>query len=188
MMETLASIPYPILWTAAVTATAAFLLGLIKFSMMLGGWMASSKNNRFAALFGIEPVATDMRSLNIKFDEVLDMLNTDTLSRQGHARGVSDPRTLSARGRKISREMDARSLALTLARELPDRTDGMNEYDVQNFCLEYVRYEYVPAAEIEKRMKGIAYDNNITMHSVQAVLAFELRDALLQSRNAGARG
>ena len=151
-----------------IIAAIALLITILKIAINVGVWKAG--------------VDGGIKALNTKVDRIIDTLNIDGISKSKSAR------TLSDLGCKISKEIDAKKLAHSLAPKLAERSKFMGEYDVQELCYEYVRYEYKPDPEIEEKMKSSAYHNNgISVHSVLAVLALELRDVLLKSRKGMSR-
>ena len=53
-------------------------------------------------------------------------------------------------------------------------------YDIQEFCLDYVRTESFLTEEMDGKIKSSAYENGITKGEVLRVLAVELRDELFR--------
>ena len=158
-----------------IIVATALLITMLKIAINVGVWKAGVDG-------GIKALNTKVDRLNTKVDRIIDTPNIDGISKSKSARALSDL------GCKISKEIDAKKLAHSLAPKLAERSKFMGEYDVQELCYEYVRYEYKPDPEIEEKMKSSAYHNNgISVHSVLAVLALELRDVLLKSRKGKSR-
>ena len=95
------------------------------------------------------------------------------------ARG--SPLRLTELGKTVAKEIDAHAWTAALAGELADRAAAMpvSPYDVQEFCVSYMREEYEPTLEQGDRIKSCAYDNGLKREDVLDVLAIELRDTLL---------
>lgn len=94
------------------------------------------------------------------------------------AEGAS-PLSLNELGKKVSGEIGAGEWAVRVAPTLSDRVKGMAEYDIQGFCFNYVDDELKLSDEQRERVKQAAYSNGLDEDTVRRVLAFELRDRLL---------
>ena len=95
------------------------------------------------------------------------------------ARG--SPLRLTELGKTVAKEIDAHAWMATLAAGLADRAAAtpMSPYDLQEFCLTYMREKYEPTLEQGDRIKACAYDNGLKREDVLEILAIELRDMLL---------
>ena len=67
-----------------------------------------------------------------------------------------------------------------LALGLRERADGKPSYDIQEMCFYFIRDEYKPVEDIEKKIKQCAYDNGISRADVMDVLAVKLRDEIFR--------
>ena len=83
-------------------------------------------------------------------------------------------------GQKVSKSIDAPSIVKGIAPTLRERAGGKLPYDIQELCFDFIRDEYKPVEDIEKKIKQCAYDNGISRADVMDVLAVELRDEILR--------
>ena len=79
-----------------------------------------------------------------------------------------------------SESIDAPAIVKGLAPGLCERADGKPPYDIQELCFNFVRDEYKPVEDIEKKIKQCAYDNGISRAEIMDVLAVGLRDEILR--------
>ena len=93
--------------------------------------------------------------------------------------GGKSPLNLTEIGKTVSETLDMPNMAERLVPSLKSRVEGMSPYDIQEFCFDYIRDEYQPDAEDEKRIKDCAYDNGLDRDDVTDVLAIMLRDKLI---------
>ena len=84
-------------------------------------------------------------------------------------------------GREVSRELGANEWAEKLAPKLLDRiTNFSKEFEIYDFCRQYVRNEFKPSKELETLMQEVAYNHGMDAAGVVSVYPIELRDALLK--------
>ena len=89
------------------------------------------------------------------------------------------PLKLTELGQSISETLNASQWAEESARMLAVRTKGKSPFDIQDFCMRYVHYEFHPPSDLGAKIKMCAYENGIDSKQVFDVLAIELRDKLL---------
>lgn len=97
----------------------------------------------------------------------------------------SSPLRLTDLGQVVSQALDAKAWAKRTAEEWRDELAGKQNYEVQEFCFDYVRNQYHPDRDQKARIGTIAYENGIDRREVLNVLAIELRDALLEPEPPG---
>ena len=107
-----------------------------------------------------------------KIEEILQKLPSSTVA------GKS-PLHLTGLGEKVSEEIQASEWAKQIAPALLVRIANKHPYEVQEFCLEYVKGEDVLPEDMQEKVKTSAYQNGIEKEQVLRVLAVELRDQLL---------
>ena len=83
-------------------------------------------------------------------------------------------------GLKVSESIDAPLIVKDLVPSLRARADGKHPYDIQEICFDFIRDEYKPNDEVEKKIKQCAYDNGIDRADVMDVLAVGLRDEIIR--------
>ena len=88
------------------------------------------------------------------------------------------PSQLTDLGKKVSEEIQASDWAKETAPAVAFEVTGKHPYEVQEFCLEYVKKEDILSEEMQ--VKTSAFENGIQKEQVLRVLAVELRDNLLQ--------
>ena len=95
------------------------------------------------------------------------------------ARG--SPLRLTPLGESVSESLDARTWMEVVASELADRVlaEEMSPYDIQDYCLGYMREDFDPTVEQNELIKRCAYESGLNQQQVLEVLAIELRDRLL---------
>ena len=117
-------------------------------------------------------VNKSLRDIKKGIDEILEKLKSSTVE------GKS-PLRLSEKGQSISETLNASSWAKKKAQEVASHLEGKHPYEIQGFCMNFVRYEFNPTHDFVQKMKSCAYENAIPVSEVEDVLAIELRDALL---------
>ena len=93
-------------------------------------------------------------------------------------RGAS-PMRLTDLGKKVSEYVEAAAWAEQSAPQLAGKVNGMNAYDIQEFCIAYMRNEHRPTTAQNDLFKKCAFDHGIKLDQVLAVCAVELRDRSL---------
>ena len=167
MTITIAELFYGLLtFVAGVIATVGSVYVIFKMMFNIGAWKGGIENR----LEGLEKDVTWIKGYIVQLPRFLPSDAVDSKS----------PRTLSELGKNISREIDAKKLVKSLVPILAERSKGLEEYDVQKLCYDYVHMEFEPTDEIDRRLKGGAFNNGVSRWTVLEVLAIELRDALLK--------
>ena len=96
-----------------------------------------------------------------------------------HVIAGTSPLRLTDLGEEVSKCVGAAALAEQMASGLIDEMKGKNAYEVQEFCIDYMRDEYEPTTEQDQSFKECAYEQGIKLKQVLDVCAIELRDKLL---------
>ena len=94
--------------------------------------------------------------------------------------GGASPVGLTDLGKKVSECVEAAAWAEQKAPELIDAVTGKSAYDVQEFCIQYMRTEYKSATAQDESFKKCAFEHGIKLDQVLDVCAIELRDRLLR--------
>ena len=117
------------------------------------------------------------------FKEFMVEVRKDIKKILGHLGPEVDSRTsplrLNELGNKVSAEIEAAAWAFRVAPALKGRIDGMEAYDIQEFCFAYADNEAELSHEQQSLIKRAAYQNGLADSTVRRVMAFELRDQLL---------
>ena len=92
----------------------------------------------------------------------------------------ASPMQLTDLGKEVSECVGAAAWAEQLAPQLIDDVKANNAYEVQEFCVGFMREDYEPTAEQDQSFKQCAYDHGIKLEQVLDVCAVELRDRLLR--------
>ena len=93
---------------------------------------------------------------------------------------ATSPVRLSDLGKEVSESIGAAAWAEHTASEFVDGMKDKNAYEVQEFCINYMRNEYVPTTDEDRSFKECAYEHGIKLKQVLDVCALELRDKLLR--------
>ena len=127
-------------------------------------WVGAVNSDRQHWRRTIDEIATDIKAILTRLPPV-----TTT---------SGSPTALTDLGETISRKINARELARTLAVELVSEVKGKNPYEVEEFCFKYVK-DFEPTDEQRNLVQSVAYENGLDTEDVFDVLAVELRDELL---------
>ena len=92
---------------------------------------------------------------------------------------ATSPLRLTDLGREVSECVRAAAWAAEKAVQLADKVKGKSAYEIQEFCINYMRAEYQPPDVQDQLFKKCAYDHGIKLKQVLDVCAVELRDRLL---------
>ena len=90
------------------------------------------------------------------------------------------PIRLSDFGESISEEIAAQMWAARISSALKEKITGMDAYEIQVFCFDYVEKTNHYSDEEQRVIREIAYRRGIKVEAVRRVLAIELRDKLLE--------
>lgn len=96
----------------------------------------------------------------------------------------SSPLTLTEYGNTISEKVGADQIANHYAQQLLGSIEGLNPYQVQEFCFKYCENNLMgdlKKDEFEQRYEvihSVAYEDGIEINKITRVIAIKLRDAL----------
>ena len=139
----------------------------------VGKWVGGINAFKSGAIGLLNDIRNDVRTL-------LDRVPAVHIAR-------GSPLRLTELGKSVSRALDAPAWMASLATELADRVgESSSPYDIQEFCLAYMRDEFDTTAEQMERIKQCAYDSGLETQHVLEILAIELRDKLLAQPEASA--
>ena len=128
-------------------------------------WVGSVNSDRQYWRRAIDQIATDIKT-------ILTRLPPVTVT-------SGSPTALTELGETISRRINARELARTLAAKLVSEVKGKHPYEVEKFCFKYVK-DFEPTDEQRNLVQTAAYENGLDTEDVLDVIAVELRDELLR--------
>ena len=92
----------------------------------------------------------------------------------------SSPTRLTEFGKTVAECVDAESITEQLAKKIQEDVKGKTNYQIQNYCEEYIRDEFEPSEETVLRFEECAFENGLKIQQINIVLALELRDRLLE--------
>lgn len=149
--------PWMLVGTFVAVATVVF---------YIGKWVGGINAFKSAALGLLNDIRNDVRTL-------LDRVPAVHIAR-------GSPLRLTELGKSVSTALDAPAWMGALAAELAERiAEATSPYDIQEFCLAYMRDEFDATADQIARIKQCAYDSGLEKQHVLEILALELRDKLL---------
>ena len=153
--------------TVAVIAflAAAFKAGKGELKFRSWRWRIDTEMNE------LECIAAEIREDIQKIFHLLD---------KGKVAGRGAPR-LTLLGKTISKELSAQNWAVQTANELLPKVQGKEEFEVYEVCSNYVKNDFQPDNEQDKRVREVSYNHGIEPHKAREVLVIELRDQLLKS-------
>ena len=91
----------------------------------------------------------------------------------------NSPAQLNELGKTVSNQLEAAAWARQVAGKLQSEFQGMEPFELDESAKEYVQNDRNFPEEFQRAMRRAAYELNIEMPQVRAVLAIELRDALI---------
>ena len=99
------------------------------------------------------------------------------------AKGKS-PLGLTDLGEDASKHIKADDLAEKIASSIKNHNKicSMNNYDIQEFCFNYISTEYEPPSDLMDTIKDFAYMNSIHYNEVMIVLQIKLRDYFIKKK------
>ena len=145
---------------------------LVPLLIGIGVWVGHVNSDRERFKDFMKEVREDISGIRKDISGIFLKLKSDTIT-------PSSPIKLTQLGQSISAELESRTWARETAPTLVDDVTGKHPYEIQNFCFEYVRKDFLLPEEMDEKVKNCAYKNGITREEVLQVLAIELRDDLL---------
>lgn len=133
-------------------------------------WAGSVRTDVNTLKKAIEEIRTDIK-------EILSKLSPNPTT------GSSSPLELTDLGKDISEEIQALQWAKETAPALVNEVADKHPYEIQTFCLGYVRGN-VLSENMQEKVKTSAYKRGLDKEQVLRVLAVELRDCLLSEDKA----
>jgi hypothetical protein len=156
-----------VFWAIGILAVVV-LGGIVKFSR----WTGKVDSDREAFKGFMEEVREDLRKIRERIDLIFDRLPVPTEK-------TSSPLTLTDFGQSIAQDVGAQEVAKRLAQGIREKTRGMDPYEVQEHCLDFMTAQYKPEHELDSLINKVAYDRGVKREQVLRVIAIELRDQLL---------
>ena len=160
----------------SLTAIVAILLNLYRSSKEDGKWEGSISNRVKTLEDLIGEVREELGKIREDINQIFRAFPPDTVKR-------TSPIQLTDLGKKVSEETQASPWAKQTAPALTAQNRNKGHYDIQEFCLDYVKKESVLSNEMDRRVKSSAYKNGIDKEQVLRVLAVELRNAIFEQLN-----
>ena len=152
-------------WWAAAGIGAAL--------VSIGIWVGNVTTNLKGLKGAVREIKEAVDKIRDNTNSVLHELTSKTLN-------PGSPLEPNELGYKVSKSIDAPSIVKGLASGLRERADGKLPYDIQELCFDFIRDEYKPVEDIEKKIKQCAYDNGISRVDIMDVLAVKLRDEIIR--------
>ena len=139
----------------------------------IGIWVGSVITN----LKALKEAVAEIKEAVIKIRDDTNSFLHELTSKTLNPGSPLEPNEL---GQKVSKSIDSPSIVKGIAPSLCERANGKLPYDIQELCFDFIRDEYKPVEDIEKKIKQCAYDNGISRADVMDVLAVELRDEIIR--------
>lgn len=160
-------------WVIAISASAAVLGVAVTLVVLLfksGRWIGAVDSDRAAFKEFMGEVRADIKRL-------LNWHGSPTV-------GGASPLSLTEIGKVVSEALDLPALARKIAPAVNQRVSGMQAYDIQEFCFDYIRDEYQPDTVDDERIKQCAFEKGLDRDDILDALAIVLRDELLAAKAA----
>ena len=124
-------------------------------------------------------------------DESVGHLKTSLKNIEDYLRGLfeqrlqpvskgNSPVQLTELGKSVSEHLGAKEWAREEAGKLQPKFQGQEPFEVYEAAQQYVRDDSQFSPEFQRKMRRTAYEKSVEMVQIQAVLAIELRDALVE--------
>ncbi len=152
--------------TITSIAVAVIALGTVLF--VTGRWVGSVNEHRNIVKDTLAEIREDVKN-------ILKRIPPSTVASES-------PLRLTDFGQDISEQLDAKTWARRTAAQLRNEVEGKQDFEVQEFCFDYVGTQFKPDDEQGRKVGKIAYEHGIDREQVLKVLTIELRDALLEMR------
>ena len=136
-------------------------------------WIGSVREHKSAASETFKEIKNTLGRLERIMGSILLRV------RGGTTEGGS-PLQLTDLGKSISEDLDTKEWAKAIVPSLQDQVKGMLPFELQDWCLSYVKNEFQPTASQTLRLNMAAYNNALDLDAVLDVLALEMRDLMLE--------
>lgn len=160
---------------SAVFAIVGTLLAAFGVAVSIGIWIGKVNTDRASFKNFMSEIKTEMKEVQAKLNRILGGLSHPVTTKES-------PVVLTEEGSDLSDCIDAKTVVDELATDLFPRINGMDKYQVQEFCEDYFIDQHNPGDDVESKWRECAYQKGLKMHHVHLVLAVELRDKLLSMR------
>lgn len=152
-------------WTYAVAPTILAGIGVV---FWLGTWKGKIDEHKSNVTIFMDEIKKDLK-------EIRDHLF------KGKFSAAQSPYRLTPLGEKVSAGINAKEWAKELAPKLLVRVKGLTkEYEVYEFCEQYVENEFTPEEDLKKLIREVTYEHGSNSLGVRVIFTIELRDALLE--------
>ncbi len=169
----------PSTYAAIAGTVTALLLGgryLVKFIR----WTGEVDADRNGIRLVLGEMQQDIRELRAEIRAIRADIGHILRQLQPVAGQEYRPLRLSELGERIAVEIGADAWARVASRELKDRVEGGDPYDLQEFCFEFANRDFKPDGEFLARINSSAYEHGVHRSKVLDVLAIALRDELIR--------
>lgn len=170
-MEHLNYLPFAVWGSVAASVVALVTVAVLLFKG--GRWVGMMEEFKGKVRSEQAEIKEAIKEIRNDIKEIFRRLPTKPLSE-------TSPLTLTDKGRKMLAEIDGGGWARELAATLFEKVAGMDEYQIQEFCFDFVRQNLTPTDEQEAKIRKCAYENASDREETLKVLAVELRDVLLE--------
>lgn len=141
-------------------------------------WKGKVDADREAFAKFVDYIKEELRGINNKFNKLFSRLPPPSTT-ESHS-----PLTLSAFGREVADQLSAHRWAAVFAAEIWEDVEGLEDYEVHDFCFDIVQGQSVQE-QWSQKIRQIAYLRGTTTTNVSDVLAIVLRDHILNRREEG---
>ena len=145
---------------------AIFGVAALSALFWLGHWIGKVNEHKKGVGKAIEEIRKDIK-------KILKRMPVPTVTGRS-------PLQLTDLGKSISEDLDAKEWAKDIVPSLQDQVKGMLPFELQDWCMNYVKNEFQPDASQTLRLNMAAYNNALDLDAVLDVLALEMRDLMLK--------
>lgn len=155
--------------------TVASIIAIVTVVFAVGLWVGNLESDRTAFKKFMQEISGDIGKIRSDITEIFKRLPPKAVA-------GSSPLQLTDLGKAISDELAAIKWAEQITPHLLKEVLGKHPYEIQEFCLEYVKNPTILTTpeDLNKKVQNCAYKHGITKNEVLRVLAVELRDEMLR--------
>jgi len=162
-------------------SAADFFLGVIVLAIAIYSFGRNSGFSAGTISSDVKSIKKEIKSLSKGIKKLNEAVFFQRINPSLNPLKTNSPRALSEVGKKISTKVGARKIADSIAPKQIARSHGLEEYDIEKECMEFLFNEFEPGYEIDRKIKDCAYNFGTGKDTVLLVIAIELRDIVLKA-------
>lgn len=159
-------------WSSLNLTFLAQITALVVFVGGIGIWVGHVNADRSTFKKFMDKVDNAIETIQKELFKISGSLPSTTIT-------DGSPVRLTDLGKQVSEELDLKTWATIMAKELKDEVTEKEAFEIQEFSGLYLANDFSPTEEFDEKIRKCAYEHGINREKVINVLMVELRDALL---------